>query len=77
MPIPIVIKHQTKQALRKGDTYNYVKCDLVCTYKNGAWGASCYSCYSSVKIGAITDCSHWHNIDPFRLFIAIEREKRK
>jgi hypothetical protein len=35
------------------------------------------TCYGAAKNGTIKDCSAWETVNKFRLFIAIEREKRK
>jgi len=57
-------------------SYNYLKCEIInCLYiPTNKWGHTCYE--SAVK-GHVTSCTHWETVDPFRLFIAIEREKRK
>jgi hypothetical protein len=53
--------------------YLYLKCQIInCIYLN----TYNVGCYHAVKTGRTTSCSKWSQVDPFRLFIAIEREKR-
>ena len=71
---PIVIEHS--KHTKERNKYGYVQCDIInCNYKSDKvdWTVTCYG---SAQVGQITKCSKWLQIDPFRLFIAIEREKR-
>jgi hypothetical protein len=34
------------------------------------------TCYDATKYGKTWDCSHWDEVDPFKLFLAIKKEIR-
>ena len=56
--------------------YNYLKCVLYdCQYADRGGFMNC--CGERVKNGFVKHCTKWELVDPFRLFIAQRREKRK
>lgn len=69
----ITIEERKKAEKKK---FNYIKCQMCnCTYITGA-SEFMRTCYVGARSGYIHNCSQWDSIDPFRLFIAMEKAKR-